>query len=302
MSKSETRKILEEKLGANVSTEPRPQNEISTSENVEQEKPRDLPDGEFLVAPASFEGEIVQTFGLLPHDWRKFLSEHEAQAEQKYKDIFDKLEALSWVAEMFAPRQKRLEKYGISDAQKWFETLVKVDDLFEVSPSEGVRFLAEAYGVKLNALPEVPAAQSDAAIQSLGQKIQMLENECQQLKALVAQRESQQTNFLLMNFLQAKDENGQPKHKYFAQVKPIMFALLNNNLAYDFEDAYQQALWLVPDLRKQMLDEQMAFNLKVKADEAQKAQLASFEAKGKALNDDNEHLSTRQILERVINK
>ena len=81
-----------------------------------------------------------------------------------------------------------------------------------------------------------------------------------------------------------------------------MFALLHIILAYDFEDAYQQALWLVPDLRKQMLDEQMAFNLKAKADEAQKAQLASFEAKGKALNDDNEQLSTRQILERVINQ
>lgn len=302
MSKSETRKILEEKLGTNANAELRPQNEISASENAKPEQAKNLPEGDFLAAPASFEGEIVQTFGLLPPDWRKYLSEHEAQAEQKYKDIFDKLEALSWVGEMFAPRQKRLEKCGITDAKKWLETLAKVDDLFEISPSEGVRFLAEAYGVKLNALPEVPAAQNDAAIQSLEQKIQMLENECQQLKSLVEQRESQQTNFLLMNFLQAKDENGEPKHKYFAQVKPIMFALLNNNLAYDFEDAYQQALWLVPDLRKQMLDEQMAFNLKAKADEAQKAQLASFEAKGKALNDDNEQLSTRQILERVINQ
>lgn len=295
MSKKDIRDIIKEQLN-------KPDGNVEVAEVVEI-VPNQM-DGEgddkFLNPPVSFGEQMAETFGLLPREWRVFLTNHEAENEQKLKDLSSQVDAFAWVSQLAEPRQERFKKYGFEDAKAWLKALAEVDDLFEKAPAEGVKFLADAYGVKINAVPDVPVVDTHPMMRSLAEKIDRLEAECNQLKKVSAMRENQLANSLLMNFLQAKDENGQPKHKYFSLVKDVMFALLNARLAFDYEDAYQQSLWLVPQLRAQLIDAQMNKNLKAKAEEAQKAQKAAFEAKGKVGSSSEEKLSTRQILERVI--
>jgi len=102
----------------------------------------------------------------------------------------------------------------------------------------------------------------------------------------------------ISNFISAKDNEGNFLHPHFLLVKDEMFALLNSGVAFDFETAYEKALWLNPQTRGQLINKQSEENLQALADEAHKAKEAGFSPQGKPGKEDYSHMTTREILER----
>ena len=290
MNKTETRKIIEqelEKATGPSNSDILPDEEALLVVPAEEEKT-------FSEPPVGLEAELAEDFVLLPLKWRKFLCEKNAETEDKISALSAQVERLKWVDDFVKAHAERINKYGLSSPQMWLEYLAKVEDLLEENPSQGVRFLAEAYGVAF-----APASQPVASLQS---KVAALEAHYQQLKSQVDAKERQMFRSLFDRFMGEKNEDGSPKHKYFYKVRPIMAALLSHNLAGNYEDAYAQALWLSPEVRQELIEAQLSDALKKKAADAQKAQQAAFEAKGRALRPAEDQLTTRQILERVINE
>lgn len=74
------------------------------------------------------------------------------------------------------------------------------------------------------------------------------------------------------------DVNGRPLHPYFEEVKQQVFNLLQNGMAQDVSQAYEQALWTHPAVREELIKQKISSS----AAEAQKAKQASFAPKGKA--------------------
>ena len=290
MNKTETRKIIEqelEKATDSANSEVQPADDVLVVVPAEEEEA-------FLTPPSCLSPELAEDFPQLSKEWRKFLCEKNTETEDKIAALSAQVDRLKWVDDFVQAHVERLNKYGLSSPQMWLEYLAKVEDLLEENPSQGVRFLADAYGVAFASSPQ--------PVSSLQCKVAALEAQYRQLKSQVDAKERQLFRSLLDRFIGEKNEDGSPKHKFFYKVRPIMAALLNHNLVGNYEDAYAQALWLCPDVRQELIEAQLSDALKKKAAEAKKAQQAAFEAKGKALRSSDEHLTTRQILERVINE
>ena len=77
---------------------------------------------------------------------------------------------------------------------------------------------------------------------------------------------------------QIDDFSAKPGHEHFERVKVHMGALLENGLATDLEDAYQQAIYAVPDIRSSLIastaqveSEKRLTEAKAKAEAARRA-------------------------------
>ena len=84
------------------------------------------------------------------------------------------------------------------------------------------------------------------------------------------------------SFVKAVDENGNSVHPHFEDVKSVMGQLLSSGIAQTIEDAYDKAVWMVPEVQAKMIAATNETNLKNKATEAAKAKEAGFDPKSKA--------------------
>lgn len=245
---------------------------------------------EYLDAPKSYKKEYAEQFKTLSPEWRKYLTEREREVERGFSDFGNRLNGYKWLDNVLTPRQERLAKAGFAKPQDWIEALAKVDDAFAEDPQGTIKKLAEAYGVSLE------TNNNTEQNNPLLQKISRLEQNFSSLNGMIASQRQAEANQTINNFIEAKDENGNPKHPHFDSVKNVMGQLLNSRMAKDIEDAYAKAVWLVPEVQEKMISARQDAALKKKVEEAAKAKEAGFDPKGKAAAAKPE-LSTRDLLE-----
>lgn len=135
-----------------------------------------------------------------------------------------------------------------------------------------VKQLCQQFGVNLEAVTNPDAPKIDPMVQNLHNELQQLKAERQQL-AYQAQNQEQSK-------LQSQIEafGADPANVHFEAVKPAMAALLSGGQAATLQEAYDQALWVRPDIRSGLLDQQIAAreakrvaDAKAKADAARRA-------------------------------
>ena len=133
--------------------------------------------------------------------------------------------------------------------------------------------LAQQYGIDISTLAaprhrEESQQQSAANVPDLSPVLQRVASVEQQL---VAQRQeverqlSEQANQEVQRFA------SNPERKHFAAVQGVMAQLVASGQANTLDDAYDKAIWMVPDVRALVLSEQDA---KRQADEAARAAAA----------------------------
>lgn len=246
---------------------------------------------EYLDAPKSYKKEYVEQFKTLTPEWRKYLTEREKEIERGFSDFGNKLNGYKWLDGVLSPRQERLAKAGFAKPQDWIETLAKVDDALAQDPQGTLKMLAEAYGVRLT-----DENNNIEQNNPLLQKISRLEQNFSSLNGLISSQRQAEASQTISNFIEAKDENGNPKHPHFDAVKSVMGQLLNSRMAKDIDDAYAKAVWMVPEVQEKMISSRQDEVLKKKVEEAAKAKEAGFDPKGKAAALKPE-LSTHDLLE-----
>ncbi len=280
---SKTREILEQKL----------RQEKAQNGKVPENGEKGATDE---AAPSSYAGEFAAIFGELPEKWRRYLKKHEAEAEQMLGELKGRLAQYLWVDELAGCRQERLARYGVDSPRAWMEYLAAVDDALEQNPAAALQVLHKCY-CGGNA---VPAGEGGAPWAPVMRKVNRLEQDLWQLKQSLSLREQRRFQAMAADFAAARDENGEPKYRFFSQVQPLMMRLLESGLAAGWEEAYRKALWMVPDIRKNLLKEQAENALKQKTEEAEKSRQAGFAVRGKMPAEDDKPLTTRQMLEKAI--
>lgn len=204
-----------------------------------------------------------------------------------------------WIDDIFNPERERLSRQGIADAKSWVKAMSAVDKALTEYPRETLVFLAQAYGISFpdTREKEVPVIPPEI-IRCLANLEQNQKNLWQALEA----ESSQNRQLAMSNFAGAKDDDGNLLHPHFPTVKNEMTALLSSGMAFDFESAYEKALWLNPQTRAELLEKQEAQNLQSLAEEADKAQTAGFSPKGGLEKEDFSQMTTREILEHTFKK
>jgi hypothetical protein len=240
-----------------------PTETVATSESNETvtAEPVDV-----INAPNSYTKEAKDWFNTLPHENQKYLAEREKQFEQGLSRARNQY---AWVDKAYNDRKDNLLKQGFNNTQEYFNTLVSIADALEKNPADTIAQLQSIYGIN---------GSNDNALQR-----QLLD-----LQQTVANQQNylrEQENKRVKNeydaFVNAKDENGNVKHGYFEEVKDDMLALLQSGMAKNFEDAYNQAIWRVEDVRNKIIEEQAKANLAKATATVQKAKTAAFEPTSK---------------------
>jgi hypothetical protein len=221
-------------------------------------------------------------------------SETETPTEQ-----FVKTEAVRhWVDDMFLREQKRLAQQGIADAKTWIELMASLDKELTEHPKETFGFLAQRYGIDKSIFNN----ENNKIRPEIIQCLQNLEQNQKALWAALDAQSNQMRQLTISNFASAKDEEGNLLHPYFETVKHDMFALLESGVAFDYESAYEKALWINPQTREQLLNKQESESLQTLAEEADKAKTAAFAPKGGQEKIDFSQMTTREILEHNYKK
>lgn len=112
--------------------------------------------------------------------------------------------------------------------------------------------LARQYGADLSAFTGDPDEQAyvDPIVQALQQKVQ-------QLEGYLTQQHTQQQSFSEQNVLRDIEKFGSdPAHPHFEAVGQKMADLIKAGIAADLQDAYDQAIYMLPEVRQQVISAQ----------------------------------------------
>lgn len=241
---------------------------------------------EVITAPNSYTKEAKDWFNTLPHENQKYLAEREKQFEQGLSRARNQY---GWVDKVFNDRKDDLTAQGYKSAQEYINDLVLISDALNKNPLQTIEALKANYAVD--------GGQQTTQDNALQRELKALQDKVQQQQSYLDNQEKARIVSQYNDFVNAKDENGNPKHVYFEEVKPEMQALFNAGLASDFEDAYNQAIWRVENVRNKLIAERAAGAQVKTAAQTQKAKTAAFEptaksepnAKKRSLREEIEH-------------
>ena len=173
-----------------------------------------------------------------------------------------------------APFQQHLQKLGV-DAPTAITALMKADYTLRnsdpMTKAQYFRQLAQEYGIDLNM--EVP--QVDPQTHFLMSQLNELRQQQQLWQNQFHQQEQARANQELTQFAQADKP-------HFDAVRNDMADLLETGKAKDLQEAYDMAVWMRPDIRQTLLDQQRAEAQRkaIEQAQAQRAKAASVSVKG----------------------
>ena len=258
-----------------------PQN-VATSED-NQTAPAEP--AEIITAPNSYTKEAKDWFATLPHENQKYLADREKQFEQGLSRARNQY---SWVDKIYNDRKDALSG-NYENAQAYINDLVLISDALDKDPASTIEQLKQYYGLN--------GSQDNALQRQLSELTAKLNEQQRYLDSQRQERTVQE----YQEFVNAKDDKGNSKHPYFEEVKSEMINLLKAGMAKNLDDAYNQAIWRVEDIRNKIIASQTGARLEQKATEAQKAKAASFDPTSKK-EATPKVLSLREELERNYDK
>jgi len=182
------------------------------------------------------------------------------------------------ISAQIEPHRKQIEQwYG--DVPTGLKTLFDISNFAQQSPYDYMRYFVQQRGLDpqqvINVLAggQVPQAQPAAfnpQLATLMQEVVSLKQHRQQEEQLRAAEQEKTVKQKYEEFA------NNPANKHFEALREDMALLLENGLAKDFSDAYEQAKWRNPQVRAAVLAEQHAEQeAKRKADVAAHAKKAS---------------------------
>ena len=267
------------------STESTPTDEVtepadSADEEAVESQGEEPSDEETVIqAPEHWSDEDRAMFDELPGDAREYILKREKQYE---KGIQEKSEKLSEFEKVFEPYEPYLQMRGVSKSQA-LQTWVAAQRALDTDPVSAIRRLAQGYGddvvKKLFGDPEKTGSDHYSHDPELDQARSELKSERQRLEEenfRLQQERQQQAVMEIQKFRSAVNDSGKPKYPFFDQSIGNMRALLASGEAVSLEDAYDKAVWLVPEFRE---EHEKTLLTRKQQDEAKKRELAANKAK-----------------------
>lgn len=178
--------------------------------------------------------------------------------------------------QVIAPYQQTFQQLGV-DAPTAISALLKADHTLRYSdPATKAQYLqqlAQQYGVNLEQIQNPP--QYDPQTQYLMQQLNELRQTQAQWHNSIQQQEQTRANQELEQFSSAGNA-------HFEAVRNDMADLLETGKATSLQDAYEKAVWMNPDIRQSLIEQQRSEAQKKAMAEAQaiRAKTAAVSVKG----------------------
>jgi hypothetical protein len=206
-----------------------------------------------------------------------------AEAERRESDFHRGVEGFKSHAQKarqfeqaIAPYQQTLNQLGV-DAPTAISKLLQADHTLRYSdPIQKAQYfqnLAREYGIDLGQVQNIP--QQDPQTQYLMQQLNELRQTQQMWQNSIQQQEQAKANHELTQFASADKT-------HFEAVRGDMADLLEAGKAQSLEQAYEMAIWMRPDVRQTLIEQQRieAQRNYEQQQRAQRAKTASVSVKG----------------------
>lgn len=223
-------------------------------------------------APNTWKKEAAAVWDKLPPEARAEVERREADFHRGIEQYKSAAQFGQAMEKVLTPHAETFRHMGIGADKAISELLDGDRKLRYGQPEEKAAFLAQLarhYGVDMAAAQEVHNTPIDPHYNALQQQVQQLTSFIQNQQSTVQQQAEASLHSEISAF--AAD----PTHSHFETVRPHMIALLQAGQAKDLSDAYEQAVYANPTTRAAMLQQQMAAQMKEKAEKAEKARIAA---------------------------
>lgn len=246
---------------------------------VEPEQPKPVRKAPSSWKPAAQEAFLKADRGeaLTPEEIRLLTAEAERRESDFHKGLSE-FQGHSKRAKAYddaiAPYQDHLKSLGV-DAPTAISALMRADyTLRRGDPATKVQYfhqLAKEYGIDLSQ----PVPQIDPNTQYLMQQLNQLREQQMMWQNSIAQQDQMRAQQELTQFSQADKP-------HFEAVRNDMADLLETGKAKDLNEAYDMAVWMRPDIRQSLIDQQRAEAQKraIETAQAQRAKAAAVSVKG----------------------
>jgi hypothetical protein len=247
-------------------------------------------------APAGEEGEGEQPVvtqkphDAMPNTWKKELSEEwkalperaRQEIHRREQDMFNGLRQYkegaqfgqSMAREML-PYQRIMQEKGVTPQAIVRDIMGALNTMAtgsEESKADTFLQLAKTYGINLDQVmtrhSRVPS-QAVPGLEPVLQRVQQIESRFTQADQERQRQQDAEDDAAAQRFL------NDPKNEHARTVAPQVAALLSSGQAKDYADAYEQAIWLHPEVRQKLLDKQAAEQRKKDSEQAKNARRAA---------------------------
>lgn len=219
-------------------------------------------------APTSWSPKVREQWGKLPEDVRKEIVRREEASVQGVRRLQEEFQPVRQFAEQLSPFIQEARQLGADPTQYIANVMVAERQLRSQDPNEKFNALlniADTYGIPLRQY--LGGEQAPAQQPAIPHAVQ------QELAAMRQWREQEQAQQL-----QHQIEEFSKGAEFFNDVREQMAALLDAGTAKDLKDAYEQAIWINPEVREVMLQRQEAAKQKSAASQRRaKATAASVD-------------------------
>lgn len=280
-----------EETPSETKEEETPQEEVTAQEEAQTEEASE----EEVAPPATWTADAKEKFSDLDPVLKDEILKREkdfAQGIQKHADAAKEAESYD---QILAPYDAMIKSEGATRQQAVASLLNTAYLLRTATPEQKGQLilqLANQYGADLSQVS--PQAEqeddeyADPEVKGLKDELTSLKNQITTQNQTAQQQQLLAYQQQLTDFAEAKNEDGTLKHEHFDKVRTSMAALMQSGAAPTLEEAYEQSLYTVPEVRDAMIlakvkeNEQERIKKETaaaeKAKKAQSVQLKSEEA------------------------
>jgi len=199
-------------------------------------------------APASWTEEARAGWDKVPTELRGYLHQRDNELQAGFRAVSERANAAAAVINEFMPYADILEKENATPVAA-IRTLLQTAYALRTGGNEYKKAilygLAQQYGVDMTEGFDPNVAQTEAQLAAMNTER--------------LQQGVQQTQRTEMEVTQAYNAfANDPKNEFFPQVRQVMAGIIGNGLAPDLATAYNMALGMVPEVRTELFNRQVA--------------------------------------------
>ena len=280
------------------------QNQTNENANEEQNGGATAGAPEVLSAPEAYTKEFKDAFNSLAPNWQKYLIQREEEQQKGISKLQGKLGTYKYIDDAFNANKDYLLANGINSPKEYNDLMHNTFTSLINNPEQTLKSLVNSYGYDLQPITNNRNANNpyENEFAQIKQELQDLKNYRLTRERAIQAENRQKADQMVADFATAKDENGNPKHPYFEDVRQDMFNIVKSGLESDLDKAYERAIWANTDIRAKIIASQQQDNLNSKVAKAMEAKDAAFKPTSKSTPSDKDLSVEEELRQRFKEK
>lgn len=230
--------------------------------------------------PSSWKQEELDGWDALPAHTRAAIERREAEINKGLQEAAQERQIARTINQIATPYQEQLRQVGTDPIRAFQESLAVFSQLNSGTPETRaamIRNIAQRYGVPLAEQVGAEKQAIDPALSATQQQLAALERQMQQWRYTQQQAEQQQA------LSQVEEFGKDAAHPHYESVRATMADLIQSGTAKGLQDAYDKAMWLVPEVRAKLvmeMEQKRQQDAAKRAAQAKKSAAVNTSAKG----------------------